>query len=65
LTASKITPRAIASSAAPDDLKRYRDAGVDELDLTPVFQRPLASEADIVKLLEELARSWVDPAARL
>jgi len=53
------------ASATPDDLKRYRDAGVDELDLTPVFQRPLGSEVDIVKLLEDITRNWVDPAARL
>jgi probable F420-dependent oxidoreductase len=48
-----------------DDLKRYRDAGVDELYLTPVFQHPLATEADAVKLLEELSRKCVEPAAKL
>ncbi len=53
------------ADATPDDLKRYRDAGVDELYLTPVFQRPVASEADIIKLIEELARTWVEPASKL
>jgi probable F420-dependent oxidoreductase len=53
------------ASTTPDDLKRYRDAGVDELYLTQVFQRPVASEAEVTKLLEELARAWVEPAARL
>ncbi len=53
------------ADATPDDLKRYRDAGVDELYLTPVFQRPVASEADITRLAEELARVWVEPALKL
>jgi probable F420-dependent oxidoreductase len=53
------------ADATPDDLSRYRDAGVDELYLTPVFQRPVASEADIVRLTEELARTWVEPALKL
>jgi hypothetical protein len=53
------------SDATPDDLGRYRDAGVDELYLTPVLQRPVASAADISQLTEELARNWVDPALKL
>ena len=53
------------ADATPDDLGRYRDAGVDELYLTPVFQRPVANEADITKLTEELARTWVEPALKL
>jgi probable F420-dependent oxidoreductase len=53
------------ADATPDDLGRYRDAGVDELYLTPVFQRSVASEADITKLTEELARTWVEPALKL
>ncbi|HXR23779.1 MAG TPA: hypothetical protein VN742_00360, partial [Candidatus Binataceae bacterium] len=52
-------------TATPDDLKRYRDAGIEELYLTPVFRQPLATEAEAVKLLEDLARRWVEPAARL
>jgi alkanesulfonate monooxygenase SsuD/methylene tetrahydromethanopterin reductase-like flavin-dependent oxidoreductase (luciferase family) len=53
------------SDATPDDLARYRDAGVDELYLTPVLQRPVASAADIRQLTEELARTWVDRALKL
>jgi len=52
-------------SATPDDLKRYREAGIDELYLTPVFRNPLTSEGDAIKLLEDLARRWVEPASRL
>jgi len=53
------------ASSTPTDLKSYRDAGVDELYLTPVFQRPFNSEAEVSKLLEEIARSWIEPASRL
>lgn len=53
------------AEATPDDLKRYRDAGIDELYLTPVFRYPLAAESDLVKLLEEYARTWVDPSSKL
>ena len=52
-------------SATPADLQRYRDAGVDELYLTPVFHRPMSTAAEVVALLEELARAWVEPAAKL
>jgi hypothetical protein len=51
--------------ATPDDINRYRDAGIDELYLTPVFRTLIGSEAEAVKLLEDLARKWVEPAARL
>jgi len=53
------------ASATPAELRRYRDAGVDELYLTPVFQRPVRTAAEVTKLLEELARDWVAPAAKL
>jgi probable F420-dependent oxidoreductase len=53
------------TSNTPDDIKRYRDVGVDELDLTGVFQSKFGSEADVVKLLEDLARKWVDPALKV
>ena len=53
------------ADATPDDLRRYCDAGVDELYLTPVFQRPVTNEADITRLTEELARTWVEPALKL
>jgi probable F420-dependent oxidoreductase len=47
------------ASATPDDIRRYREAGIDELYLTPVFQRSINTEADLVKTLEELAAKWV------
>ena len=46
-----------------DDLKRYRDAGVDELVM--VNLRPPREEAETIKDLEAIARDWVEPAARL
>ena len=52
-------------TATPDDLKRYRDAGIEELYLTAVLQHPLGSEVEVVTVLEDLARRWVEPAARL
>jgi probable F420-dependent oxidoreductase len=52
-------------TATPDDLKRYREAGIDELYLTPVFQQPFKDEKELVHLLEDTARKWVEPAARL
>jgi probable F420-dependent oxidoreductase len=47
----------------PDDLKRYRDAGVDELVL--VRMRPPQDEASLVKDIEQIARDWIEPAAKL
>jgi probable F420-dependent oxidoreductase len=46
-----------------DDLKRYRDAGVDELVM--VNLRPPREEAETIKDLEAIARDWIEPAARL
>ncbi|HZP44037.1 MAG TPA: LLM class F420-dependent oxidoreductase [Candidatus Binataceae bacterium] len=46
-----------------DDLKRYRDAGVEEVVL--VNLRPPREEAETIKDLEQLAREWVEPAMRL
>jgi probable F420-dependent oxidoreductase len=45
----------------PDDLKRYRDAGADEVVLIKL--RPPREEKDLVANLEEIAREWVEPAA--
>ncbi len=53
------------ASATPAELQRYRDAGVDELYLTPVFHRQVRTAAEVTTLLEELARAWVEPAAAL
>jgi probable F420-dependent oxidoreductase len=46
-----------------DDLARYRDAGVDEVALL-LSGRP-RNEAEIIAGLEQLARDFVEPAARL
>ncbi|MBV8453642.1 MAG: LLM class F420-dependent oxidoreductase [Deltaproteobacteria bacterium] len=47
----------------PDDLKRYRDAGADEVVL--INLRPPREEKGLVANLEEIAREWVEPAARI
>jgi probable F420-dependent oxidoreductase len=46
-----------------DDLKRYRDAGADEVEL--IFLEAPQDERGIVQHLETLARQFVDPAAKL
>lgn len=46
-----------------DDLKRYRDAGVDEVVLIKL--RPPRAEDEVARDLEQIAREWVEPAARL
>jgi probable F420-dependent oxidoreductase len=46
-----------------DDLKRYRDAGADEVVLIKL--RPPREERELVTNLEEIAREWVEPAARI
>jgi probable F420-dependent oxidoreductase len=46
-----------------DDLKRYRDLGVDEVPLVNFDIPP--SEKDLVARLEQLARDFVEPAAKL
>lgn len=45
-----------------DDLKRYRDAGVDEVVLTSLSPR---AGDQVTKDLEQIAREWVEPAAKL
>ena len=52
-----------AEPITPDDLKRYRDAGADEVALL-LRGRP-RSEAEIITGLEQLARDFVEPAAKL
>ena len=49
--------------AKPDNLKRYRDAGADEVVLIKL--RPPRDEKDLVANLEEIAREWVEPATRI
>lgn len=46
-----------------DDLKRYRDAGADEVEV--IFLDPPNDEREVVLQLERLAREFVDPAANL
>jgi probable F420-dependent oxidoreductase len=47
----------------PDDLKRYRDAGVEEVALL-ITQRT-RTEEEVVTCLEQMARDFVEPAASL
>jgi probable F420-dependent oxidoreductase len=47
----------------PDDLKRYRDAGVHEIVLVNV--RPPRTIEEASSRLEEAARMWVEPASKL
>jgi probable F420-dependent oxidoreductase len=47
----------------PDDLKRYRDAGADEVVLIKLA--PPRGEKELVENLEEIAREWVEPGARI
>ena len=47
----------------PDDLARYRDAGVDELGL--IEFSPPSSERDMIAKMEQIARDWVEPAAKV
>lgn len=46
-----------------DDLKRYRDAGVDELAF--IDFNPPANERDLIARMEQMAREWVEPAAKI
>jgi probable F420-dependent oxidoreductase len=48
---------------SPDDLKRYRDAGVDEVVIVNVRAPRTVEEA--AERVEEAARAWVEPAAKL
>ena len=47
----------------PDDLKRYRDAGVDEVVIVKMRAPRTPEEAE--KGIEEEARKWIDAAAKL
>ena len=46
-----------------DDLKRYRDAGVEEIALL-AMNRP-RSHQDMIAGLEQIAREYIEPAAKL
>ena len=43
----------------PDSIGAYRDAGVDELYLAPVFDTPFATAEETVQVIEDLGRRWV------
>jgi hypothetical protein len=46
-----------------DDLKRYRDAGADEVEL--IFLDAPNDEREVISQLERLAREFVEPASKL
>jgi probable F420-dependent oxidoreductase len=47
----------------PDDLKRYRDAGVEEVVMLGLGRS--RTEQDVISRLEQMAREFVEPAAKL
>jgi alkanesulfonate monooxygenase SsuD/methylene tetrahydromethanopterin reductase-like flavin-dependent oxidoreductase (luciferase family) len=47
----------------PDDLKRYRDAGAEEIAL--LITERVRTEQEAVIALERMAREFVEPASRL
>jgi probable F420-dependent oxidoreductase len=47
----------------PDDLKRYRDAGVHEIVIVNI--RPPRTVEEASTRLEEAAKSWLEPASKL
>jgi len=59
----EIAVRPRIAAVTHDDLKRYREAGVDELVLGNVVD--LNTEPEIASRLEQMARDWVEPAAKL
>jgi len=52
-------------SAGPATIAAYRDAGVDELYLTPIFDHPFESATEVTRVVEGIGREWVVPALRL
>ncbi len=47
----------------PDDLKRYRDAGAEEIAL--LITDRIRTEQELVTAMERMAREYVEPASRL
>jgi probable F420-dependent oxidoreductase len=43
----------------PDSIAAYRDAGVDELYLAPVFATPFTTVVETTKVIEDLGREWI------
>jgi len=52
-----------AKPIKPDDLKRYRDAGTDEVAVLTL--RAPGSEHELVAGMERIAREYVEPAAKM
>jgi probable F420-dependent oxidoreductase len=50
-------------SITPDDLKRYRDAGVQELVIVNI--RPPRATEEVTSRLGEAAKTWLEPAHRI
>jgi hypothetical protein len=53
------------ATASPSDLRGYRDAGVDELYLSPVLKTPPRNIAELERMLESFAREWIEAATKL
>jgi probable F420-dependent oxidoreductase len=53
------------ANAKPDVLKQYKDIGVHELYLSPVLASPPKSLTELQQMLENFARDWIEPAAKL
>ncbi len=53
------------TTAGPASIEAYREAGVDELYLMPIFEHAFATPQETAKIIEDLAREWVEPAVRL
>ncbi len=51
-------------SAGPETIAAYRDAGVDELYLTPIFDQPFSTIEETTRVIEDIGRAWVDVAKR-
>lgn len=47
------------TTAGPDAMDAYREAGVDELYLTPIFDQAFATSEETERIIEELGRRWV------
>jgi alkanesulfonate monooxygenase SsuD/methylene tetrahydromethanopterin reductase-like flavin-dependent oxidoreductase (luciferase family) len=59
----KLAVSPYANPITADDLKRYRDAGVEEIALL-ALGRP-RTEQDVIAGLEQTAREFVEPAAKM
>ena len=53
------------TTAGPDAMGAYREVGVDELYLTPIFDQAFATVEETERIIEDMGRRWVEPAARL